>query len=208
MQCHAVLCCNAWHMLSFTCCHVQVPTHMVSSSASPQGLAQDSPALHQQSSPRHSHVNASQQSQGPSTRSLSPAGLPTQAAIREGGNESESNAHAQPAAQHAQHAGQGSNAHRGQHRRQGQHLNGQQPYQQHVMVGDKLHPSANPSGLGGFWGGEGKGGFAIGKGQCFTGLARIAEHLRVKDLACVHSKCMHHYTCLYELLKRARKEGP
>lgn len=148
MQCPAVLCCNAWHIMCFTCCLVQVPGHMVSSSTSPQGLAMDSPALQQHPSPHHAHLNASEQSQGPSSCSLSPAGVPTQAA--EGDDESDSNPHAQPAAQHAQHAGQGSTAHRGHHRRQGQHLNAQQPYQQHVMVGSELHLSAN-------WFGEGEG---------------------------------------------------
>ena len=140
-----MLCCAVLH--DPVCLHMQAPDRMVSPSASPQGQGSvmHSPAalqVCQQSSPHHSRLNASDQSQELLTHSPSPAEAPTQSAPQQAGNESDQHlspavaaptSHAQLAAQHAQHAGQGNAKHGGNHWRQGPHQVGQ-PHQQHVMV--------------------------------------------------------------------------
>lgn len=121
---------------------------MASPSASPQGHgpATKSPAPSQRSSPHQPLPPASSQSQGGVAPSHSTAEAPAQSAVQQGGDESDQQlspggtaptAHAQPAAQHAQHAGQGSFKHAGHPRRQGQQHMGHS-YQHHALVSSLL----------------------------------------------------------------------
>lgn len=149
MLCHAVPCihCSApdgtLQGVRHKRCAIQAPGHMASPSASPQGQgpAVTSPAA-SQSSPQQPLTSASDPPQAPLVPSHPSAEGPAQSPSEQGGGESDQqllpdgtapSAHDPAAAQHAQHAGQGSGRHGGQNRRQGQQRMGHS-YQHLVSI--------------------------------------------------------------------------